>query len=65
MSIQNCLYPVLGVLSCFLAFCALSLLDSSRSQCVVYLTGHSISISGCSFTPEFIEYARGLDVLKL
>ncbi|UVJ49776.1 TGB3 [Rose virus C] len=34
------------------------------SGCSVYLSGESIRITGCEFTPEFVEYAKGLDVLR-
>lgn len=54
----------LGVFSCVLALVILNTLDVSNNQCIVHLTGHSVSISGCVFTQEFIEYAKQLDVLR-
>lgn len=61
-SVVTCV--ALGVFSCVLALVVLNSLDSGNNQCFVHLTGHSVSISGCVFTKEFIEYAKQLDVLR-
>ncbi|ACM46000.1 triple gene block protein 3 [Helleborus mosaic virus] len=41
---------------------ALLLLTERRTlnDCIVVVTGESVTIRGCSFTTEFIEFAKGL-----
>lgn len=34
----------------------------TKTSCVVVVTGESIHIEGCAFTPEFIEYAKTLTI---
>jgi hypothetical protein len=65
MTLNRFSYLALGVLSCVITFTILSFSSSRDSQCVVYLTGHSVTISGCEFTQDFIEYAKHLDVLRV
>nr|AAB31047.1 coat protein [Helenium virus S]QQX32702.1 TGB3 [Helenium virus S]QQX32708.1 TGB3 [Helenium virus S]QQX32725.1 TGB3 [Helenium virus S]QQX32731.1 triple gene block 3 [Helenium virus S] len=36
------------------------LLTNQQEQCVVLITGESVRIVSCKFTPEFIEYAKAL-----
>nr|WBG54317.1 triple gene block protein 3 [Poplar mosaic virus] len=36
----------------------------SECSCVVHISGAAIDIRGCSFTPDFIEYAKTLRVFN-
>jgi len=65
MTLNRFSYLALGVLSCVITFTILSFSSNRDSQCVVYLTGHSVTISGFEFTQDFIEYAKHLDVLRV
>lgn len=35
-------------------------LTPSSNDCAVIITGESVKILNCEFTPEFLEYAKGL-----
>lgn len=51
---------VLAFVITYLLLCAYN--TSGRSRCIVSITGESIHIEGCEFTPEFIEYAKSLAI---
>lgn len=51
---------VLAFVITYLLLCAYK--TSDRNRCIVSITGESIRIEGCEFTPEFIEYAKGLAI---
>ncbi|QVY19181.1 triple gene block protein 3 [Clivia carlavirus A] len=47
-----------------LAFLALDTISNKSSSCVVIIDGQGVTISGCAFTPEFVEYAKGLQAFN-
>ncbi|ACN58191.1 triple gene block 3 [Red clover vein mosaic virus] len=65
MTLNRLSYLALGVLSCVITFTILSFSSNRDSQCVVHFTGRSVTISGCEFTQNFMEYAKHLDVLRV
>nr|QED43236.1 TGB3 [Garlic common latent virus] len=59
------LYVCCGLLLSFVVLNILSASTNSVCGCEIVITGESVTIRGCKFTPEFIEYARSLEVAKI
>jgi len=63
---NNLVLPLLIVLiTTSLVFALLSVLEKGHSGCSVILTGESIKLLNCNFSPDFLDYAKGLEVLKV
>lgn len=62
-SLITALVAALAFLSTYMFLCVS--LSYSKCSCVVLVTGESIRIEGCEFTPEFIEYAKSLAIPKI
>ena len=56
---------VLFLASFIVVLCVSIYLGNSNDSCVVVISGHSVVIKGCDFTPEFIDYAKTLRIPKL
>lgn len=56
---------VLFVASFVVVLCVSIYLSNPNDSCVVVLSGHSVVIKGCDFTPEFIDYAKTLQIPRL
>nr|AXN55950.1 putative TGB3 protein [Red clover carlavirus 1] len=56
---------VLFVVSFVIVLCVSTYLNNFDNSCVVVVSGHSIVIRGCEFSPEFIDYAKTLQIPKL
>ena len=56
---------VLFLASFVVVLCASIYLGNPNDSCVVVISGHSVVIKGCDFTPEFIDYAKTLQIPKL
>nr|ACM45988.1 triple gene block protein 3 [Helleborus net necrosis virus] len=46
--------------SCVLGYLLLERLFASSDPCTVHISGESVRIVGCAFTPDFIDYAKSL-----
>lgn len=55
----------LFIASFVIVLCVSTYIGSSDNSCVVVVSGHSVVIRGCEFTPEFIDYAKTLRIPKL
>nr|QED43223.1 TGB3 [Garlic common latent virus]QED43230.1 TGB3 [Garlic common latent virus] len=59
------LWACLGLLSSFIVLNIFSAFINTDCGCSIAITGESVTIRGCKFTPEFIEYAKTLEVAKI
>jgi hypothetical protein len=55
----------LFLVSFVVVLCVSTYIGNSDNSCVVVISGHSLVIRGCDFTPEFIDYAKTLRIPKL
>nr|QED43116.1 TGB3 [Garlic common latent virus] len=58
------IYTCSGLLLTLVILNLLSVHRRSESSCTIIITGESLTIRGCEFTPDFIEYAKTLGVAK-
>nr|CAA57043.1 7,6K protein [Garlic common latent virus] len=58
------LYACSGLLLTLISLYLYSALRNADSGCSVIITGERLTIRGCAFTPEFIEYAKTLEVAR-
>nr|BAL03074.1 triple gene block protein 3 [Helleborus net necrosis virus] len=59
MQSLNC-FIIAAAGSCILGYLLLERLFAVNDPCTVHISGESVRIIGCAFTPDFIEYARTL-----
>jgi hypothetical protein len=55
----------LFLVSFVVVLCVSTYIGNSDNSCVVVISGHSLVIRGCDFTPEFIDYAKTLRIPRL
>nr|QVU24955.1 triple gene block protein 3 [Nerine latent virus] len=53
------------ILTSIFTFLLFSASQPKENKCTVIITGESIRILGCTFSEGFLEYAKGLDVLRV
>nr|QED43242.1 TGB3 [Garlic common latent virus]QED43248.1 TGB3 [Garlic common latent virus] len=58
------IYTCSGLLLTLIILSLSSVYRRAESSCTVIITGESLTIRGCEFTPDFIEYAKTLRVAK-
>nr|QED43140.1 TGB3 [Garlic common latent virus] len=58
------IYTCSGLLLTLVILSLFSAYWHSDSGCTIIITGESLTIRGCEFTPDFIEYAKTLGVAK-
>nr|QYF50199.1 MAG: triple gene block protein 3 [Xinjiang betaflexivirus 2] len=55
---------VVGIIALFVVVVA-NWYSSIESSCIVIISGESVTIRGCTWGPEFIEYAKTLKVAAI
>ncbi|QYF50250.1 MAG: TGB3 protein [Xinjiang sediment betaflexivirus 1] len=63
LTVKSCC--CLAALSFACVFGLLNWFAGSDPGCTVILTGESVKLLNCKFTPEFIDYASKLNVLRV
>lgn len=51
---------VAGIVGAVVVFLVLHVINSRSNNCTVIITGESVTIQGCEFNKDFIDYAREL-----